>query len=127
MPKHVAGPRSDFAFEFDYCFVCNKSWHRDRDVPFTLEVHEIARGPARKKAVESRCAWLLLCRRCHDAMGDLKKWPISRQLALKRIHDPEYYSRITVNSLRGRDPNAITETEVRREMRRLLEEYPWMR
>ena len=88
MPKHVAGPRSDFAFEFDYCFVCNKSWHRDRDVPFTLEVHEIARGPARKKAVESRCAWLLLCRRCHDAMGDLKKWPISRQLALKRIHDP---------------------------------------
>jgi len=78
----------------------------------STDTHEIARGPARANAYALRLAWLRVCRRCHDELGDYSKFPISRQLFLKKTNDPEYYDRQRVNELRGRQPDAITEEEV---------------
>lgn len=78
------------------------------------DVHEIARGPARNKAIEVRACLLHLCRAHHDDMDDYSQWPIARQLALKKYSDPEGYDRVAVNLIRGRAPEAITEEEVDR-------------
>jgi len=43
--------------------------------------------------------------------------PIVRQLALKKINDPENYDRVQVNRIRRRDDEAVSEGEV------LLEVY----
>ena len=95
--------RQAFAREFPRCWICGKR---------ADDVHEIARGPARGNAYADRSTWLRLCRLCHDDVGDYSKYPIARQLWLKRTNDPEYYDRERVNMLRGRQPDAITESEV---------------
>ena len=87
-----------------HCMACGRSGAWD--------VHEIASGPARHKAIKEPCAWLLLCRPCHNEMHDRTIWSITRQLALKKKMDPDNYDRIRVNELRGRHPEAITEEEV---------------
>lgn len=111
--------RSQFARDYGRCMVCLDAWRSADFFPRCLEVHEIARGPARKKAVKSPAAWLLLCRQHHEQMGSLVVWPIVRQLALKRLRDPERYDRVAVNLLRGRAPEAITEAEVEAELKSL--------
>jgi len=78
------------------------------------EVHEIARGPARQKALEEPAAWLAVCRECHEQLGDYSVWPVVRQLALKRLRDPNRYNRRKINELRHRAAEAISEAEVLR-------------
>jgi hypothetical protein len=81
-----------------------------------LETHEIANGPARQAALKEPSTWLRLCNGfingCHAALHDKGDWPVARQLALKFRYDPEHYDRVTVNVLRGRQPEAITEKQV---------------
>ena len=95
--------RLQFTMDCVDCMVCGRQG---------TDTHEIARGAYRKQAVKQRCAWLRLCRECHNAMDDYSEWPIARQLALKKLQDPQYYDRQAVNRLRGRHDNAITEGEV---------------
>ena len=99
-----------------YCWVCRwEPWWYDGAQsygPNWLETHEIARGPARKKAVNEPCAWLVLCNHCHRDV--IPGWSIARQLALKKVRDFRYYDRVGVNRLRGRADEAITEEEVDR-------------
>lgn len=97
--------REEFAVEFPRCMVpgCQRS---------SVDVHEIARGPARRVAYQERCAWLSLCRTCHDAMDDYSRWPLERQYALKALRDTEHYNRVRLNEMRGRAPDAISEREV---------------
>lgn len=97
--------REAFRLEFPKCMVpwCLRP---------ALEVHEIARGPARKQAVGERCTWLHVCRLCHTDMGQYSRWPLVRQYALKALADRAYYDRLRLNELRGRAPNAISEREV---------------
>lgn len=40
-------------------------------------------------------------------MDDYSKWPVSRQLALKMLADPNNFDRVLINQIRGRDENAI--------------------
>lgn len=104
--------RNDFRMEFYSCFICGNRWEKK---PIRiLDVHEIARGAFRSKAIMLRECWLLLCRECHDAVDDYSEWPIAKQLAVKYIRDREYYDRALVNRIRGRTDDAITETEVHR-------------
>jgi hypothetical protein len=103
--------RDEFRLAFDKCFLCGQ--------PGT-DVHEIARGPFRAKAMEDPSAWLKVCGWCHE-----NKFPtmtIARQLALKMLCDPENYDRQKVNLLRKRQPDAVTEREVAREAHLLLRE-----
>lgn len=77
------------------------------------DIHEIARGPARAASLMEPAALLCLCRAHHD---EVQNWPVARQLALRKIVGPETYDRQRVNVLRGRQPDAITEEEVEKEM-----------
>lgn len=106
------------AFLREYCFCWCCGWLYDTPHPkghpvATLDCHEIASGPARKRAVKDRSAWMVACRYCNGhELTDKTVWPIERQLALKKILDPEHYNRVRVNELRGRAPEAITDEEV---------------
>jgi hypothetical protein len=77
-----------------------------------VDCHEIPRGAHREQALEHRCAWLAVCRPCHELIDDYSEWPVARQLALKLLGDPEHFDLLTVNRLRGRDENAITMGDV---------------
>lgn len=104
--------RHQFLLEYGRCMVCGDGWRFADYFPKVLDPHEIARGPARRKAVDCPAAWLVLCRQHHEEMGDYSVWPVVAQLALKRLRDPEHYDRQAVNLLRGRAPEAITDAEV---------------
>lgn len=111
--RELAAPlREAFAWEYDQCFACWDAWRSNPAIPYRLETHEMARGCHRKEAYRDRATWLRLCRRCHDQMDDYTQWPVAKQLALKKICDPDYYERVKVNKLRGRSDNAITKGEV---------------
>lgn len=103
--------RTEWSWQFDRCFACNQR-HNHAAWWMRLQTHEIARGPAKQAAMKEPAAWLRVCRQCHDAMDDYSKWPIARQLALKKLRDPEHYDRVKVNELRGEAPESITEEEV---------------
>jgi len=108
--------RAEWAREHAQCMICGERWIDH------LHVHEIACGPARAKALEEPATWLRLCWRCHlddDGVHNYAVWPIVRQLALKKVHDPEHYDRVKVNELRGRAAEAITEAEVMEEVWKL--------
>lgn len=93
----VSFRRKLFAAEIGECMLCAIF---GRSGP-AEDVHEIARGSGiRRKAVRDRRAWLVLCRACHDEMGNYRLWPPERQLAVKRIADPEYYSLEFFNGIR---------------------------
>ena len=93
------------------CWICG---FEDR-TGCELHTHEIACGPFRKKALTNAAAWVRICMKCHlsqHGIHNYADWPIARQLALKKKHDPENYDRIAVNRLRCRADEAITEDEV---------------
>ena len=75
-----------------------------------LHIHHIARGVHRQQAREVRVNLIRACMWCHDA--HLDAMPIARQLAIKKKNDPQFYDRVAVNLLRGRQPEAVTEDEV---------------
>ena len=73
------------------------------------DVHEIARGSNRTKALKDPSAWLMLCRDCHGKMDGLHPMV---QYAIKWQEDPIHYSSQRLNELRNRDPSAICDSEV---------------
>lgn len=77
-----------------------------------IEVHEITRGPAREASLDKPEVVLAVCRICHDLLGDYRKWPVTRQLAVKFLRSPMLLNLDVVNKLRGRDENAITLDDV---------------
>ncbi len=95
--------RHEFLLDHMYCMVCGS---------YACDVHEMARGCHRSVAVKHRCCWLSLCRQCHEEMDDYAVWPLTRQLAVKLLKDPEYFDLLKFNSIRGRAPGAITLAEV---------------
>jgi hypothetical protein len=113
-----ATTREEWRATYLFCFACGRTSFRgegyDETIgPWHFEVHEIARGNHRKRALTEPAAWLQLCEGtnggCHTNMDGA---PIVYQLALKKMHDPEHYNRETVNRLRRRAADAITEAEV---------------
>lgn len=108
----TAEARREFAAEFAFCFNCGDLWRKSGHGWPGLQTHEIARGPARKLAYADRTAWLRLCAGCHEAVGNLREWPIARQLALKLLCDPVWYDVERVNKLRGRAAGSVTQGEV---------------
>lgn len=97
----VEKERVDFREAFPYCWVCGG---------FATDIHEMACGPARKRAYKDRRSWMRLCRTCHVPW--VQHWPVEKQLAYKAWFDPAYYDRVAVNHLRGRADNAIDSKEV---------------
>lgn len=102
--RDTDGPRRLYRIEFPTCQCCEKRRSR--------HTHEIASGLARSRAVYHRATFLAVCVACHKSIHETSDWPISRQLFQKRKLDPKFYCRRTVNRLRGRDAEAIKESEV---------------
>ncbi|MCK9569292.1 hypothetical protein M0R72_10175 [Candidatus Pacearchaeota archaeon] len=99
--------RTTWGKQFGVCWLCDGAYS---SVPGNhVETHEIARGVHRSKAVANPAAWMRVCSECHDTLGSMS---IVEQLALKKIHDPEWYDRVAVNRLRSRADEAITEAEI---------------
>jgi len=108
VPKPEPPHRKAWREAQKHCWLCGtlaiNTW------PPKIECHEIARGVHREEAVEESCCWIATCQRCHEA--HLDSMPIARQLALKKINDPENYDRVGVNRMRNRADEAVTEGEV---------------
>ena len=103
--RQVAQFRRALIVEVGRCELCRQR--------FGLEVHEICRGPHREKALDQRCALLVVCRRCHsERLSSRAEWPESRQLAALKRSRPGDYDLEAYNALVGRGPDRITEEEV---------------
>ena len=62
------------------CEVCDRAYFTGSVTP--LDVHEISRGVHRQKSLDKLFALLVVCRWCHDQLGDARQWSEARQLAL---------------------------------------------
>ena len=63
-------------------------------------IHHIIAGPNRGRALEVRAAWLPMCSICNCyLMEDKALWPLTRQLALKLITDPNHFDLGEINRL----------------------------
>ncbi len=78
------------------------------------DTHEISSGGSRQVGFGDRATWLAVCRKCHNDIhhNHKTKWPLARQLAAKKKHDPEYYDRKRVLEIKGLAETAVTEEEV---------------
>ena len=103
--RAVASVRAEFREAFPFCMWPGCGLR-------ATDLHELARGPARGKALSERAAWLHLCAAHHAECGDYSIGGLPTQLAVKRNADPFDYSRVAVNRLRGRQDDEITEAEV---------------
>ena len=104
MPSTKIG-RSIWGMSFDRCWVCGLP----EGIGRFLQIHEIARGVHRSKAITEPCCWMRVCSACHDTLAGMS---IAQQLAMKFLNDPENYDRQWVNVIRGRAPDAVSVEEV---------------
>lgn len=78
-----------------------------------LDVHEISRGVHRQKSLDKLFALLVVCRLCHDKLGDAGHWPEAKQLALlaeKRLFDWDLRAYLELTNPRA--PRRIEMSEV---------------
>jgi hypothetical protein len=97
------------------CEVCGHDPTRAKTgfLAWRLDLHEIARGVNRQKALDKRYALLVLCYRCHlERIHGEGDWSEARQLAALKRSRPEDYDLVAYNLLIGRGPRRITEDEV---------------
>jgi len=74
------------------------------------DTHEIHGGASRFLTVNEREAWIALCREHHEEVQD---WSDKEyQYALKKLTDPAFYDRVTLNRLARWADEAISEAEV---------------
>ena len=102
--REIRKERNEFKAEFYICMRCQTA--------LATDCHEIARGSYRHIAKMERVAWLCLCPECHEHMGDYSEWPLSRQLALKLLRDPQHFNLKRINEIRGRADTGILMFEV---------------
>ena len=97
-------------FHVGQCEVCGvKPKHNQ----WLLDVHEIARGPNRLKALDKPYAVLVLCRWCHmDRIHGNETWPEARQLWYLRKSRPSDFDLVSYNKLIGYGPDRITVEDV---------------
>lgn len=103
----------EWASQWQRCWRCGKSgmW------PW-LQMHHFVRGAFKQK--NNLETIVMLCPACHhDKEHNGDSLGLVGCLALKWIHDPEYYNRIAVNRVRGRAEDAVSWEEVQAEVKKL--------
>lgn len=102
----VRGPREEFRLEYQFCWFCG--------IGCVPDCHEMAKGNShRDAALSERCTWAGACPVCNcGCLNDYSVWPVERQLALKWVHDRNYFDLDAFNKLRGRGPRAITMAQI---------------
>ena len=111
--------RADFAQQNDFCWGCHWPKNGPREDKFQLQTHELVGGAMRKKALREPATYTRLCNTCHAHLP-----PLVELLALKKIMDPEHYSREKILDLRHEAHTAITEAQVTRAVKRILKRSP---
>lgn len=112
--KKVKPIRDGLREEVGHCEICKT--HRG-----ILDVHEIGRGVYREACLGERCALLVVCRSCHDELGNTSKWTEARQLALlarKRHQDFNLQAYLELTS-----PKAPRRIEIAEVLGFMEEEY----
>lgn len=91
--REVKDFRQALKEEIGHCEICKQ--------PRTLlDCHEIARGPARVRALDARYAILVLCRDCHNEVGlSPATWTVARQLSVLKKSLPEDFDVAAINEL----------------------------
>ena len=108
--------RTLWGMQFDRCWCCQIHANDARLQGRPLETHEIRGGAVRARSVQMPAAWIRLCSECHDDLQCACDY--AYMMALKKVHDPEHYDRVAVNSLLspnrrgGWDNGPVTESEV---------------
>ena len=103
--------RRAFLEQFPWCWACGAAQQ--------MSVHEMARGGSREVALDKRITWFAACGYCNcGELNDEKIWPIERQLAVKKLLDPDYFDLTQFNTLRRVDPYAVTLHDLRNFVRR---------
>lgn len=90
------------------CEVCDRAYFTGSVTP--LDVHEISRGVHRQKSLDKLFALLVVCRWCHDQLGDARQWSEARQLALlaeRRLYDWDLEAYLMLTS-----PKAMKRIEI---------------
>ena len=103
--------------EVGHCEVCGHDPRKVQPgwVEWSLQLHHIARGVHRGKALTKRFAVLIVCYRCHeDRVSNKALWPEARQLAALKKSRPEDYDLAAYNTIIGFSPWRITEEDVAR-------------
>ena len=96
------------------CEVCPRDHRQVRSgwIRWRLDVHHIARGSHREKALDKPFAVLVVCWVCHERIHFGTGWPQARQLAILKRKRPKDYDLDAFNRLIGSGPNRITQEEV---------------
>jgi len=82
-------------------------------IVWRLSCHEILNGPLRQACLDKRHSLLVVCWFCNsEVLTDKSAWPEARQLAALRKSRPADYNLRAHNTLVGRGPRRITESEV---------------
>ncbi len=105
--------RDQLKEEVGMCEICG---HDPRRKTFEiarrrLEVHEIARGPAREQAQDKRFAILVVCYPCHEDTNSGVEAE-AKQLACLKLSRPDDYDLPAYNLLKGRGPNRVAQSDV---------------
>jgi hypothetical protein len=88
---------------------CELPGHVDKWFHGQLLVHEIARGPARLKALDKRYATLVVCYACHQRIHDGQEtWGRARELAALKASRPKDVDLDAFNELQGTGARRIT-------------------
>jgi len=109
--------RRELVAEVGHCELCQHDPERvpPGQIRWSLQVHEIARGPLRQLAMDKRFAVLVLCFNCHfNRIHGNEHWPEARQLAVLKRSRPTDYNLKAYNELVGYGPERITDADVER-------------
>lgn len=113
------GPvRKEFLWDHPYCFACGSG--------IDVAVHEMTPGKNRMRGFVERATWLTACNHCNcDRLTDASEWPLARQLALKLLHNPEYFDLEAVRRVLAPEgcenpPRVVDESEILEEVRFFL-------
>lgn len=105
--------REQFIQEVGCCELCGYNPSLPGGYVRPLACHEIARGQARQRALDQRCAILVLCQECHmRRIHGPEDWPEARQLALLRRSRPDDFDLSQYNLIVGYGPDRISEEDV---------------
>ena len=102
-------PKMTFAQKWPQCWLCPST--------FAVETHHIARGANGRPNDE--CNLIRVCFRCHRKV---ETYPIAHQIALVAYNNPDAYDRQRVNLLRNRSQDAVTESQVKRYLKRITKQ-----
>lgn len=111
----VKDDRDDFRSSGDWCEACGEVFGVE-----LMQVHEIAKGIHREKALEHRGCQLRACEKCNlYELNDYSKWPLERQLARVLANRPQDFNLQVFNDVRGRAQTAVTLEDVAQWLRAL--------